>query len=345
MKRILISLLVLSMAGQVDCQAQFVKKLSEAWKKVKTTVNTLSESQKSKTTTATPSTTTGTSSGTKNTAATPTKVAGLDIKMPQVVKVVKVTSATLNIRKSASATAPFLKRWCEYETDNCLYVWNNEKTRRGDVNPCPAEQGNIYAVIEELPEWYKVLVCNETCLVGYISKKYTTEVTLTPLTPALLCKPFIYFGDQSQIVGRTSGAYKGYALIDENGWETEGVSIGRIVGNLLVRNVHHSGVVSPGEGNERLTIKNEENYLSIQAGTSLQKQDNEGSTMVNVNGFTDAEFAKIMDVMGAKPGVTSNEGMIWGMVEGNIICLGCFDLNDPALSSHAVLVKDADIVQ
>ena len=104
MKRILISLLVLSMAGQVDCQAQFVKKLSEAWKKVKTTVNTLSESQKSKTTTATPSTTTGTSSGTKTTAATPTKVAGLDIKMPQVVKVVKVTSATLNIRKSASAT-------------------------------------------------------------------------------------------------------------------------------------------------------------------------------------------------------------------------------------------------
>ena len=105
MKRILISLLVLSMAGQVDCQAQFVKKLSEAWKKVKTTVNTLSASQKSKTTTATPSTPTGTSSGTKTTAATPTKVAGLDIKMPQVVKVVKVTSATLNIRKSASATA------------------------------------------------------------------------------------------------------------------------------------------------------------------------------------------------------------------------------------------------
>lgn len=345
MKRILISLLVLSMAGQVDCQAQFVKKLSDAWKKVKTTVNTLSDSQQNKTTTATPSTNTRAASGTKTTAATPTKVAGLDIKMPQVVKVVKVTSTTLNIRKSASATAPFLKRWCEYETDNCQYVWSNEKTSRGEVNPCPAEQGNIYAVIEELPEWYKILVCDEECRVGYISKKYTAEVALTPLTPALLCKPFYYFGDEPQIVGRTSGAYKGYALIDENGWETEGFSIGRIVGNLLVRNAHHSGGVSPGEGSGRLTIQKEENYLSIQVGTSLQKKDEEGNTMVNVNGFTDEEFARIMDAMGAKPGVTSNEGVIWGMVDGDIICLGCFDLNNPELSSHAVVVKDADIAQ
>ena len=161
------------------------------------------------------------------------KAPSLDIKVPQVGRMCIVTGSEINIRKGPSTTAPKLMRTCYDGTDDCTVIWSNQKGR-GYTDTYTAYENNVMLILDETPEWFKVITPDDYAIEGYISKKFSKACEVSPITPDMLSLYGSYDYENMQKPGITKGKYAGYAIIDCNGYESDGYSVGRIVDGYLI---------------------------------------------------------------------------------------------------------------
>ena len=284
---------------------------------------------------------------------------GLDIRMPKVEKVITITADGVNLRKAPSATAPKLMRWCEGESDACGYVWSDQKQYKGAL-PAGADKGQYYLVVSETPEWYGVIAIEG--ISAYVSKKFARQVEIQPITPEMLTDVDSYGFECYQKPGITKGIYRGYAMLDINGYESNGIMFGRIVNGILVFNHHTNGVISYWEGEKRISaeIKKDPNYgeervdiyYGPRTGIKHKSPDEEhisgyeGANVLDMDKLTTTEFAGLLENSGYKKGMTSNSGELYVCIDGEVVYLCSYDLTNPVFKTMTVpanLPKVAEI--
>lgn len=283
---------------------------------------------------------------------------GLDVSMPKVDKVIEVTADGVNMRKSPSAAAPKLVRLCYDETDNCCYGWSNDRRERGVVAfAAPASKGDVFMVTSETDEWYGVIAYEDTPV--FISKKYAQDAELTPITPEMLTKIDDYGFGKMQSPGVTKGFYRGYACLDIEGYETEGLMFGRIIDGFLVMNFHVYGGMSYDENVDRTYLNMDCKTMSDGSGKSwlytncrlkygnelvqLYKSDPENTDgyaekVMVMDRLTTPEFEEILKVAGVDMGNTQKRGYIYACADGKIFQLAAYDLENPVYAGRIVTV-------
>lgn len=274
---------------------------------------------------------------------------GLDIRMPKVEKVIEITADGVNLRKAPSATAPRLMWWCEPGTDICDYVWSDQKQYKG-ATPSGTYKGGCYLVVDETDEWYGIMT--ENGIPAYVSKKFAQQIETQPITPEMLTKVEGY-GDKYQKPGITKGIYRGYAMIDINGFESDGILFGRIVNGVLVFNHHTGGSISFWEDEKRISAEKEKDRwgyerLNITYGPKISikyKNPNDeyapgydGQDILDMEKLTTAEFADLLKQSGYKKGMTGNWGQIYVGIGGNVVHLVDYDITDPLFKDKAVTI-------
>ena len=110
------------------------------------------------------------------------QVPSLDIKVPQVGNLCIVTGSEINIRKSPSAAAPKLMMTCYPESDDCTLIWSNQKGR-GYTDTYTAYENNVMLILDETPEWFKVITPDDDAIEGYIYNKFSKACEVSPTTP------------------------------------------------------------------------------------------------------------------------------------------------------------------
>ncbi|MDD7097696.1 MAG: hypothetical protein SPH23_06500 [Prevotella sp.] len=255
----------------------------------------------------------------------------LDIKKPVIGRMCKVTGNEVNIRKSASATAPKLMMTCYPETDECTVIWSNQKGW-GSNSPLTAYQDQVFIILDETPEWYKVMAGNDYYKVpGYITKKFCQEIELSPVTPEMLNKYDSYGFDVSQKPGVLSGKYKGYAVINSAGFEREGFVVGRIVDGYFIAVPAPTDKLVTFEYTEkyqRLRIGKDANSIKFYYGKELAYCEDEYSQCLDFSKLTDIEMANILIYLGVKSGDTSNTGYIYANVNGELKLISSYDFDE-----------------
>lgn len=244
----------------------------------------------------------------------------LDIKVPQVGKLCIVTGSEINIRKSPSAAAPKLMMTCYPESDDCTLIWSDQKGR-GYNSPFTASQNQVLPIIDETPEWFKVIPNEYYDIQGYISKKFSKVCEVSPITPDMLTLYDSYDYETMQKPGVTKGKYAGYAVINCNGYETEGYSVGRIVdGYLISVPVPTKRYVSfeYDEQRKRLEIKKNDEQLTFYYGKELAYVEDEYTHCLDFTKLTETEMANILIHLEVKPGETSDYGDVYANVNGVI---------------------------
>lgn len=271
---------------------------------------------------------------------------GLDIRMPKVEKVITITADGVNLRKSPSATAPKLMRWCEDDTDICSYVWSDQKQAKGAF-AAGADKGQYYLVTDETDEWYGIVVEGTP---AYVTKKFARQVETRPITPEMLTKVDNYGYESYQKPGITKGIYRGYAMVDRSGFETDGYMFGRIVDGVLVCNHHVHGYSNFGKDEKRISAeKDEEGYrLTItygpKTGIKYKNPDEEyapgyeGMDILDMEKLTTAEFADLLTKSGYKKGMTSDYGEIYVGINGEVVHLASYDLTNPVFKDKTVTI-------
>ena len=259
------------------------------------------------------------------------KGASLDIKVPQIGRMCIVTGSEINIRKSPSTTAPKLMTTCYDDTDDCTVIWSNQKGRRGYTSPYTAYQNQVMPILDETPEWFKVMAADNYAIPGYISKKFSKECEVSPITPEMLNLYDSYDYDEMQRPGVIKGKYAGYAVIDCNGFETEGYTVGRIIDGYLIT------VPAPtkkwvcfeyDDKYRRLRIEQDKERLTFYYGKELVYEEDEYSHCLDFSKLTDIEMANILYYLEVRPGATSDTGDIYANVNGVIRKVCTYDLTD-----------------
>ncbi len=283
---------------------------------------------------------------------------GLDVCMPKVDKVIEVTADGVNMRKSPSAAAPKLVRLCYDETDNCCYGWSNDRREPGVVAfAAPASKGDVFIVTSETDEWYGVIAYENTPV--FISKKYAQEAELTPITPEMLTRISDYGFGKMQSPGVTKGFYRGYACLDIQGYETEGLMLGRIIDGFLVMSHHFNGYMVYDESVKRISVDVQREQITdgtanrmftlcrINYGkelTQLYKSDPEAlgdyaEKVMVMDRLTTQEFAEMLASAGVVgKGVTQRYGYIYACAGGKIFQLAAYDLESPVYAGRSVTV-------
>ncbi len=234
---------------------------------------------------------------------------GYKITMPKVSKIITVTGNNINFRKAPRANAPTMIFVCVNETDNCGATWNDVRIPRGQTaSPLRASQGQTFLVVEETPEWYGVI---SNGYKAYLSKKFTKEVKTSPITPELLTQKGYYCHENEQYPGITKGKYRGFAILDQNGWDTEGFLVGHIVDGLLVFSHEYSAYINYDENASRLKFEqNEYGTWNITFGKDVA--GNEASewngTLLDYNKLTEQEFEQLLKI--SKATTTPNNHVV-----------------------------------
>ena len=258
------------------------------------------------------------------------KAPSLDIKVPQVGKLCIVTGSEINIRKSPSATAPKLMTTCYPETDDCTLIWSGQKGR-GYNTPYTVIQNDVMPIIDETPEWFKVIPNAYYAIQGYISKKFSKVCEVSPITPDMLSLYDSYDYENMQKPGITKGKYAGYAIIDCNGYESDGYSVGRIVDGYLI------SVPVPtkkwvgfeyDDQYKRVRVERDNERLTFYYGKEVVYIEDEYTHCLDFSKLTDQEIAGILYYLEVKPGITSDTGDIYANVNGVIRKVCAYDLTD-----------------
>lgn len=250
---------------------------------------------------------------------------GFDIRMPKINKVITVTAENVNLRKSPNATAPLLKNeFIDFEAENGgdHFFWDNGKREGEAVHPYV---NNLYLVVDEIPEWYGI-ICpynNDKTILAYISKRFTTPVTLESITPK---------DDPSKII--QNGPYRGYGLED---------GISRIVDGVLVTSSKFSGFVSFGDDNTTLkrVRYSKGKTPTVFLGKDIIAEDGAFITY-DVNKLTISEFQHIMVLFGVRSGEVSDAGTIRVKHNGQIYPLTSYSLSDPAFKNCETIIYPAN---
>ncbi len=243
---------------------------------------------------------------------------GHKITMPKISKVITVTGNNINFRKTPSATAPTMLFVCVNETDNCWASWNDVRIPRGQSSvPLRATKDQTFLVVEETPEWYGVIYQGYK---AYLSKKFTKEVKTQPITPESLTQKGYYCYDNEQYPGIDHGKYSGYAIIDQNGFDSDGYMIGHVVDGFLVLSHHFFATISFDENASRLQFKqNEYGSWDVTFGKELAgKEVSEwNGTILDYNKLTEQEFEQFIKI--SKATTTPNKYVVvLANVNGNI---------------------------
>ena len=258
------------------------------------------------------------------------KAPSLDIKVPQVGKLCIVTGSEINIRKSPSATAPKLMTTCYPGSDDCTLIWSGQKGR-GFNSPFTANQNQVLPIIDETPEWFKVIPNAYYAIQGYISQKFSKACEVPPITPEMLNCYDSYDYENMQKPGIVKGKYAGYAIIDCNGYETAGYSVGRIIDGYLI------SVPVPtkkwvgfeyDDQCKRVKVKKDNETLTFYYGKEVAYIEDEYNQCLDFSKLTDQEIAGILYYLEVKPGVTSDIGDIYTNVNGQIVKVFTYDLTN-----------------
>lgn len=274
----------------------------------------------------------------------------LEIRRPQIINAIEVISDGVNLRKSPSSTAPKLLWWCEGESDCCSYVWSAPNKYRG-ARPATANEGEVFAVMSETPEWYEVITHCEG-KVAFISKQFAKITELEEIFPETLSQPGYYDNECPQVPGIQNGEYRGYALIQKTGYEDTFISFGRIINGFLVCNWTIYTYIQTSESADRFYIYKEydnlsqSNQLHISAGKDVcriykdpeQEYANNypGDPILDMTKVTTSEFASLLKNAGVKPGKTCDRGIILTKIDGQIKVLAEYDLSDPVFKDRIV---------
>lgn len=274
----------------------------------------------------------------------------LEIRRPRIINAIEVISDGVNLRKSPSSTAPKLLWWCEGEGDCCSYVWSAPNKYR-DASPATANEGEVFAVMSETPEWYEVITHCEG-KVAFISKQFTKKAELEEIFQETLSQPGYYDCECPQIPGMQKGEYRGYALIQKTGFEDTYISFGRIINGLLVCNwtlqtyVHQSD--DPGRFDiyleyDALSQQNEFHILACRDVCQYYKspdkeyeENSPGDLILDMTKATTNEFATMLKKAGVRPGKTCDKGVIFTKIDGEVKILAEYDLSDPAFKDRIV---------
>ncbi len=234
---------------------------------------------------------------------------GYKITMPKISKVITVTGNEINFRKTPSTTAPTMVFVCVNETDNCGASWSNIRIPRGQsARPLRASRGETFLVVEETPEWYGVI---SNGYKAYLSKKFTKEIKTQPITPESLTQKGYYGYENEQYPGIDHGKYRGFAIIDQNGFDSDGFMIGHIVDGFLVLS-HHFYLYSTFDENVARIRFNRDESGSISALYGKKVAGDEVSEwngpMLDYNKLTEQEFEQFIKY--SKATTTANEYVV-----------------------------------
>ncbi|MGM9845874.1 MAG: hypothetical protein ACI30K_06560 [Muribaculaceae bacterium] len=244
------------------------------------------------------------------------------VMIPQLSKIVQSTGDNVNLRKSPSTTAPKLTRVCEAETDICSYTWSNDpalKRKGTDSYVERAMKGYTYIVVDEMPEWYGIVVGG---LVAYISKQFAKPYKCAPVTPEMLQREGYFGYDSWQKPGFSRPDYRSFALVNTDGFETFGYYFARIIdGFLVLSHEVHPYISFNNESRGRLKVTND----AINYGSQLLTQGENGSYF-DCSKLTEAEIETLMKH--ASTDVTATTCVILGIVDGNLRPLATVNAND-----------------
>ena len=220
-----------------------------------------------------------------------------EVVIPEFEKVITVKRGTVQFRKPPAYKAAKLCYICEDDTDNCCLVWSDSQVEPGySKSSFYAMKDQTFLVVEDTADWYGVIVEGYK---AYLPKKYTKEAVVEPITPEMLTQKDFYGHEYEQCPGISKGKYQGYAVVNQNGWDSEGYMLGHIVDGLLVLTHHISGYSTFIEDDSRLSKfqKNENGYWDIEFGTGVAADEISewNGRILDFNKLNEEEFEKFLE--------------------------------------------------
>ena len=248
----------------------------------------------------------------------------LDLKIPAFEKVITVTGSNVNMRKAPSVKAPRLMFSCYNESDICEHIWSNQKSL-GYSSPCMADKGDVFTVLAETVEWYK---CEFSDNIIYLSKKFAKATNTTPITSSMFTKADYYNFEVLQKPAVMSSQYNGYVIINQNGFDTDGYAIGRIVdGYLVTVNCPNVNIEFDDNVARVNVVKTDDGYcLKFGRGVSFLK---DGFYFLDMTKLNDTEVAYILALAGVETGKTINSGSVYACVNGKLVKILNYDYSSP----------------
>lgn len=260
----------------------------------------------------------------------------LNISAPKIIKAIEVTGEEVNLRKAPNSASQKLMRLNEPESDICEYEWGVQKRRGMEVYPATVYKGDFMAVIGETEDWYQVLT-NYDYNIAYISKQFTKEAKITPVTPEMFANP-VDLGGIIELPVITSGKYRGYGVVSFSDMDQSGITFGRIINGFLVCNHFVETFIETTEKPGRLVSYFEDGFLHIKAGRNVCRSykdpeypDSNPQDIFDASKLTEAEFKKLMEDAGVNERNNNNEGKVYACVNGKIVKLCDYDIFKPEL--------------
>lgn len=236
----------------------------------------------------------------------------IKVTVPPFQKFVVVTSEEgEQLYKEADTNSPTLSRWYEAdcESDFCemIYQWSDQPGREGfELDPYKiASTGNVYPVLDEKGDFYKVCVLNIWCDIesAYIPKASVGDIECAPIKADMLEAE----NNAVKYCVVKEGKYKDIVLEDNydelNGESLHvGVLTEGVVATPVVYNIDCTMIPELEETTENMEIEESEGYFSLRYNKSLAVPLEEGyeAYQLDPKKLSPEQIAKIVDKVTTK---------------------------------------------
>ena len=236
----------------------------------------------------------------------------IKVTVPPFQKFVVVTSEEgEQLYKEADSNSPTLSRWYEAdcESDFCemIYQWSDQPGREGfELDPYKiASTGNVYPVLDEKGDFYKVCVLNIWCDIesAYIPKASVGDIECAPIKADMLEAE----NNAVKYCVVKEGKYKDIVLEDNydelNGESLHvGVLTEGVVATPVVYNIDCTMIPELEETTENMQIEESEGYFSLRYNKSLAVPLEEGyeAYQLDPKKLSPEQIAKIVDKVTTK---------------------------------------------
>ncbi|MBR3454293.1 MAG: hypothetical protein IKH26_03110 [Bacteroidaceae bacterium] len=213
--------------------------------------------------------------------------------------------------KEADTNSPTLSRWYEAdcESDFCemIYQWSDQPAREGfELDPYNiASTGNVYPVLDEKGDFYKVCVLNIWCDIesAYIPKASVGDIECAPIKADMLEAE----NNAVKYCVVKEGKYKDIVL-EDNYDELDGESLHvgvlteGVVATPVVYHVFCQMIPELEETTENMEIEESEGYFSLRYNKSLAVPLEEGyeAYQLDPKKLSPEQIAKIVDKVTTK---------------------------------------------
>lgn len=239
---------------------------------------------------------------------------GYEVVMPKIQKIIQSTGDNVSLRKSPSTTAPRLMMVCVDETDNCCATWSDDPAtkRRGYYSSLiTAYKDQNFIVLDETPEWYCVLA--QYGNIAYISKRFSKEVALSPVTRNDIHRVSAFGYEVEQKAWFAPEKYADYVAVNVSGFEKDGVMFGRIIDGFLALSHQFKPSFMSESSSKRLSISKDRETIYYNPNLEFENHFMLDFTLLN-----ESEIDAILpyaDVVAGKP---STYCEIVGLVNGEL---------------------------